>query len=208
VLQAKLPELTSVSLFELEQEHEKLLSANYGQVLDGKLSILDGTTQRIAKLCSMHGVRFSLEEAQRVTNLYSQEYMENRQPVPGSKDLLITLSKHATIGVVTNGLIEPQIEKLRVCQIAELLDFIVVSEAVGCKKPSKEIFELALKKADVRPSESVYVGDSWSSDVLPAVSLGMRAVWLNRYGLKCPKPEVAREINSFIGVKPELFLKW
>jgi HAD superfamily hydrolase (TIGR01549 family) len=207
-LQTKFPELNAFSLEELEQEHEKLLSANYNQVLDGKLSVVDGTTQRIAKLCSLHGVELGFEEAQCVANFYSQEYMKNRQPVPGSKDILTILNKYATLGVVTNGLVEPQIEKLRVCQIAELLDFIVISEVVGYKKPSKEIFEVALKKADVGPSESVYVGDSWSSDVLPALSLGMRAVWLNRYGLKCPNPEVAREINSFIGVKPELFLKW
>jgi HAD superfamily hydrolase (TIGR01549 family) len=207
-LQANFPELKAASLEELERAHEKLLSADYGMVLDGKLSIVDGTTQRIAKLCSMYGVNLDLEEAKSTADLYSQEYMKNRQPVPGSKDLLTVLKKYAKLGVVSNGLVEPQMEKLRVCQIDKLLDFVVISEAVEYKKPGKEIFEVALKQANVKPSEAVYVGDSWSSDVLPAVSVGMRAVWLNRYGLKCPNPKIAREINSFIDVNMELFLRW
>jgi HAD superfamily hydrolase (TIGR01549 family) len=198
-LQVKVPQLQAATLEELEQEHEKLLSADYGQVLDGKISIVDGTTRRIAKLCSIYGVDLNLEEAKTITNVYNQEYMKNRQPVPGSIALLKVLKKQTVLGVVTNGLVEPQMEKLRVCQMDGLLDFVVVSEAVGYKKPSKEIFEAGLKQANVKPSDAVYVGDSWFSDVLPAVSVGMKAIWLNRYGLKCPDAKVAREIESFVG---------
>ena len=207
-LQEKYPQLKAVSLQELEEEHEKLLSADYDQVLEGKLSIVDGTTQRIRKLCSNYGVDLDLDEAKSTANLYTKEYMKSRQPVPGSKELLNALKKHALLGLVTNGLLQPQIEKLRVCHLGEPLDFIVISEAVGYKKPGKEIFELALKQAYVRPSQAVYVGDSWSTDILPAVSVGMKAVWLNRYGLKCPNPKIAREINSFIGLNADLFLRW
>jgi HAD superfamily hydrolase (TIGR01549 family) len=94
-------------------------------------------------------------------------YAKNRQPVPGITDLLTKLRKYATLGVVTNGLVEPQMEKLRSCQLEKLLHFVVVSEAVGYKKPSREIFEVSLKQANVNASETVYVGDSWNSDVLP-----------------------------------------
>lgn len=140
--------------------------------------------------------------------MYSKEYANNRRPVPGSKELLTALSKHATVGLVSNGLVEPQIEKLRACKIDEPLDFIVISEAVGFKKPGKEIFEVALKRAKVKPSEAVYVGDSWESDVLPALNLGMDAVWLNRYGLERPNTKIVREINAFTDVGKDVFLNW
>lgn len=207
-LQEKFPQLKTASLQELEREYDKLLSVDYDRVLDGKISIVDATTQRIRKLCEMHSINLDLEVARKTADLYSKVYMKNRQIVPGVKELLITLRKKAILGVVTNGLVQPQIEKLRSCQIAEPIDFIVVSEAVGYKKPSKEIFEVALKRAYVKASEAVYVGDSWDSDVLPAVSVGMKAVWLNRFGFNCPNPSIAREIDSFIGVDPEVFLKW
>jgi FMN phosphatase YigB (HAD superfamily) len=78
-----------------------------------------------------------------------------------------------------------------------MLDFMVVSEEVGFKKPSAEIFAAALQRADAVPSEAVYVGDSWVSDILPAHRYGIRTIWLNRYGLKCPNPEITTEIQSY-----------
>ena len=51
----------------------------------------------------------------------------------------------------------------------------------------------------------ILLGDSWGSDVLPPVCVGMRAVWLNRYGLKCLNPQIAREITSIVNVETELF---
>ena len=184
------------------------MNADYERVLDRKITVIDGTTQRIAKLCAMHDVNLDLEESKTAASIYGKVYMKNRQPVPGSRELLTALENDALLGVVTNGLLDPQIEKLRVCKVAEQLDFIVVSEAVGCRKPSREIFEVALKRARVKPYEAVYVGDSWVSDVLPAVNMGMKAVWLNRYGLKCPDPSIAREIDSFVNADVSLFLKW
>jgi 5'-nucleotidase len=207
-LQQKFPQLATVPLEELEREHDKLLRADYDQVLDGKLSIIEGTTKRIKKLCSLYGLNLDLEEARSSANLYSKEYENNRRPVPGSTELLAALSKHAAVGIVSNGLVNPQIEKLRACKIDEPLDFIVISEAVGYKKPGKEIFEVALKRANVKPSEAVYVGDSWESDVLPALNVGMNAVWLNRYGLECPNSKIAREINTFTDVAKDVFLNW
>jgi HAD superfamily hydrolase (TIGR01509 family) len=207
-LQEKFPKLKATGIEELEKEHDKLLNADYERVLDRKITVFDGTTQRIAKLCAMHGVNLDLEESKTAANIYSKAYIKNRQPVLGSRELLTALEKEAVLGVVTNGLLDPQIEKLRVCKVAEQLDFIVISDAVGYKKPSREIFEVALKRAKVKPFEAVYVGDSWVSDVLPAVNAGMKAVWLNRYGLKCPDPDIAREIDSFIDADVDLFLKW
>ncbi len=207
-LQEKFPQLKATPIEELEKEHDVLLNADYGRVLDRKVTIVDGVTQRIAKLCAMYGVNLELEQARATASVYEGAYLKNRQAVPGSRELLTVLKKDVVLGVVTNGLLDPQVEKLRVCKVAEQLDFIVISEAVGHRKPSKEIFQVALKRAKVRPSEAVYVGDSWVSDVLPAVSVGMKAVWLNRYGLKCPDPNVAREVDSFIDANVDLFLKW
>ena len=88
-LQEKYPQLQASSIDELEREHEKLLSADYDRVLDGKISIGEATTQRIRKLCAVHDVNLDWAEAKKAAALYSKAYMKNRQPVPGSKDLLI-----------------------------------------------------------------------------------------------------------------------
>jgi len=205
-LQKRFSLLKAIPLKELEEEHQRLLDADYCQVLDGKLSIDEGTNQRITKLCTKYGVNLNVEEAKNVADLYNQEYLKNRQAVPGTKELLITLMNYAKLGVVTNGLVEAQMEKLQACKIDKLVDYVIISETVGYRKPSKELFEAALEKVNVKPSDAVYVGDSWDCDVLPAVAVGMKAVWLNRYGQEKPNPKIAREINTFKDVEKDIFL--
>jgi FMN phosphatase YigB (HAD superfamily) len=139
-LQVRFPKLQGVPLEELEREHETLLSVDYHLVLDGKISMLDGTAMRIRKLCLAYIQGFSEQEAKEAGDLYNSVYMKNRQPVPGSVELLKYVKRVAKVGVVTNGLVNAQIEKLKICQIGEFIDFMVTSEAVGFKKPSKEIF--------------------------------------------------------------------
>jgi putative hydrolase of the HAD superfamily len=154
----------------------------------------------------MYGINLNVEEGKNAADLYNQEYLKSRQAVPGTKELLTTLMNYAKLGVVTNGLVEPQMEKLQACKIDKLVDYVIISETVGYKKPSRELFEAALEKVNVKPSDAVYVGDSWECDIMPAIAVGMKAVWLNRYGLENPNPKIAREITSFMDIEKEIFL--
>jgi HAD superfamily hydrolase (TIGR01549 family) len=206
-LQKKFSKLRAVSLEELEEEHERLLSAaDYCPVPNGELMMADATTHRISKLCAMYGINLGIDEEKNTVDLYNQEYLKNRRPVPGSIELLTTLMNYAKLGVIANGPAEPQMEKLKVCKIENLLDYFIISESVNYKKPSKQLFEVALEKVNVKPSNAVYVGDSWNCDILPAVAVGMKAVWLNRYGQENPDPAIACEINTFVDVDKEIFL--
>jgi HAD superfamily hydrolase (TIGR01549 family) len=206
-LQKKYQKLKAVSIEELEEEHDRLLgAADYCHVPSGELIMADATTQGISKLCAMYGITLGIEEEKNVVNLDNQEYLKNRQPVPGSKELLTTLMNYAKLGVIAYGPLEQQKEKLKACQIDDLLDYFIIAENECYKKPSQQLFEVALEKVGVKSSDAVYVGDSWKCDVLPAVAVGMRAIWLNRYGQENPNPKIAYEISSFIDVDKELFL--
>jgi 5'-nucleotidase len=205
-LQQRFSRLKDIPLKELEEEHQRLLDADYSNVLDRKISIEEGINQRVKKLLAMYGVTLSSQEAKNAADLYNQEYQKNRQAVPGTRELLVTLMNYAKLGVVTNGLVEPQMEKLHVCKIDKLVDYVIISETVGYQKPSRGLFEAALEKVNTKPSDAVFVGDSWECDILPAVAVGMKAVWLNRYGKENPNPKIACEINSFKDVEKDLFL--
>jgi putative hydrolase of the HAD superfamily len=88
-------------------------------------------------------------------------------------------------------------EKLRVCRLEGMFGTVMVSEAFGARKPDPSIFKAALRALGARPEDTVFVGDSWNVDIAPARALGMRAVWLNRYGNPCPDPGLAVEIREF-----------
>jgi putative hydrolase of the HAD superfamily len=207
-IQKKFQKLKAVPLEELEEEHGRLLgAADFCPVANGNLIMADATTQGISKLCAMYGVNLSIEEEKNVVDLYTKEYLKNRQPVPGSIELLTTLMNYAKLGVIANGQLEQEMEKLKVCKIDKLLDYFIISENDCYRKPSKQLFEIALEKVDVAPSNAVYVGDSWNCDILPAVEVGMKAIWLNRYGLENPNPNIASEINSYVDVDKTVFLR-
>ncbi len=206
-LQKKFPKLKAVPLKELEEEHDRLLgAADFCHVPTGELVMADATTHSISKLCAMYGINLSIEDEKSVVNLYNQEYVKNRQSVPGTKELLTTLMNYAKLGVIAYGPLEQQKEKLKACQIDDLLDYFIIAENECYKKPSQQLFEVALEKVGVQPSDAVYVGDSWKCDVLPASAVGMRVIWLNRYGQENPDPKLAHEINGFIDVDKEIFL--
>jgi putative hydrolase of the HAD superfamily len=59
------------------------------------------------------------------------------------------------------------------------LDFVLDSAEVGVEKPDPRIFQLALERARVRPTEAVYVGDLYSIDVLGARAAGLDAILLD-----------------------------
>ena len=59
---------------------------------------------------------------------------------------------------------------------------IISSDDVSAYKPKAEIFEAALKCAGVSADEVIHVGDSWTSDILGARNVGIRAVLIDRTG--------------------------
>lgn len=206
-LQKRIQKLKPVPLEELEEEHQRLLAAaDYCSVPSGNLVMADVTTHGISKLCAMYGVTLSIEEEKTTVDLYTKEYLKSRQPVPGSIELLTTLMNYAKLGVIANGQVDQEMEKLKTCKIDNLLDYFIISENTCYKKPSKQLLEIALEKVGVEPSNAVYVGDSWNCDVLPAVAVGMKAVWFNRYGIENPDPTIASEINTLVDVDKNLFL--
>lgn len=65
--------------------------------------------------------------------------------------------------------------------LAGLFDDLVVSAAVGARKPDPEIFARALEVAGCEAAEAVHVGDS-DDDVAGAVAAGVRVLRIDREG--------------------------
>jgi HAD superfamily hydrolase (TIGR01549 family) len=59
-------------------------------------------------------------------------------------------------------------------------DFAIVSAIEGIKKPDRRIFERALERADVAPSDAAHVGDMYLEDILGAGNVGIRPFLIDR----------------------------
>jgi len=80
------------------------------------------------------------------------------------------------LGVVTEGRMEKQWEKLIRLGIQHFFDTVVISEEVGCDKSSKRIFEVALRRLKCKPNEAIYVGDRLDKDIANANKVGLKTV--------------------------------
>lgn len=66
-------------------------------------------------------------------------------------------------------------------------DEVFTSEDAKSYKPRKELFELALNSTGLSADQVVHIGDSLSSDIKGASSVGINTIWINRGGREIPK---------------------
>ncbi|MEI7640400.1 MAG: HAD-IA family hydrolase [bacterium] len=88
-------------------------------------------------------------------------------------------AKGITTGVISNAPSHLW-DMLKRAGILNLFEHIIISEETGYEKPHRQIFEAALKKAKVKSSEFVYVGDNYLADIVGARQMGMIPVWIVR----------------------------
>jgi FMN phosphatase YigB (HAD superfamily) len=95
--------------------------------------------------------------------------------------LLRALRPRYRLAVVSNFDYTPTaVGMLRDAGVADLFDAVVVSDAVGWRKPRPEIFDVALKQLGVAPRDALFVGDRADIDVVGAQRIGMPVAWVNR----------------------------
>ena len=87
--------------------------------------------------------------------------------------------KKYKICVVTNGLVELQVPRIRNSQISEYISEIIVSEEVGINKPNPKIFNVLLNKLSLKPSQVIMIGNSIEEDIKGAQNANIQTIWYN-----------------------------
>jgi len=114
---------------------------------------------------------------------YYEKILEKTIAFEDAEPTLTFLKDHNfKIGVISNGLRNIQLARLEKLNLISLfnIEHIVISEDVGINKPHPNIFLYAFKRLQVRPQESVMVGDDLVRDIKAAKTLDMLTIWFNR----------------------------
>jgi len=196
-LQQIYPSLAAISIETLIDEHERQLTATYDRVLNGTVSLTADRLERFRRFFISCGIAMNMADVTLAMQHYRHAYEAHRRAVPGVPSLLAYLKPRLHIGVVTNGLVATQNEKITACQLGGLIDFLLTSEEVRVKKPAPGIFRFALEKAGTQSENAVFVGDSWELDVLGAYRSGIRSIWLNRWQKPYPDASLTTELKGF-----------
>ena len=78
--------------------------------------------------------------------------------------------------------------------LTDLFRARVFSSDLGCIKPSPRLFHAALRELGVRPSDTLFIGDSLERDIRPAQALGMAAVLVGEPGASREADLIVRSI--------------
>jgi HAD superfamily hydrolase (TIGR01509 family) len=200
------PTLEAAPLEELVYHYSRLLDELHPQVMAGHLTLDESRMERTRRLFARYGVTLSEAEAARLAAHYRAVYQATRRAVPGAHALLERLRPHVRIVLVTNNLIEEQRDKVHQCGLEGLIDELVTWEETGIAKPDPRMFQIALSRVPCSVTEAVMIGDNWEADICGAQRAGLRAIWLNRQGIACPDPSLAREIRALEPVEAILDL--
>jgi len=112
---------------------------------------------------------------------FTKKFISHVQIDEHAKPVLQNLQGNYKLGLVSNFAIPETIYSLlKTNDLTSLLDPVVISGEVNKRKPSPEIFQIALQKLDVLAEEAVFVGDTADADVAGAHAVGMKAVYIKR----------------------------
>ncbi|MGD0570026.1 MAG: haloacid dehalogenase type II [Candidatus Sulfotelmatobacter sp.] len=106
------------------------------------------------------------------------ESLQEWKPWPDTADALRQLRSRFRLAIISN--VDDDLFAATRPQLGVEFDQIITAQQAKAYKPSLKIFELALSRISAPAHRVLHVGQSLYHDVIPAQSLGMATVWVNR----------------------------
>ncbi len=119
---------------------------------------------------------------------------------PNVIEVLEYLHKKYTLHIITNGFEEVQEIKIKANELDKYFTTITTSEEAGSKKPSKEIFKYALKKAGAIAEDSLMIGDDLEVDIEGARKIGIDGLFCNFDNLS-HNSQITFEVKEFAEIR-------
>ena len=126
------------------------------------------------------------------------ESVKTWQPFPDTVAALQKLKSRYQLAVISN--IDDDLFALTAPKLKVHFDHVITAEQARCYKPCARIFRMAQERTGgVSPGKWLHVGQSIYHDVIPAKSLGIATVWVNR-----PSPRAGAGATKGASAKPDL----
>lgn len=161
---------------ELEEHH-------YGRWLTGEIDFIEQRRERARGFLAPFGIVPTPDDALAWFDRYMVGYRASWSlfdDVLPALDALEEAVPGIRLGVITNGDLTFQTEKLEAIGLADRVEHVIASGEVGVAKPSAAIFALAAAAFGEPVSACAYVGDRLRTDAAGADAAGMLGLWLDR----------------------------
>ncbi|MEF7558618.1 HAD family hydrolase [Bacillus thuringiensis] len=160
--------------------HE-LSEVYFNKFLSKELSFSEQQKMRMYHLFKTYEVNLSPEESQHRFNQYIELYKNNWAAFEDVHYTLQTLKqKGHSLGIISNGDYEQQVEKLTALNILQYFKYIFTSSEIGISKPDPAIFQRTVLQSNLKMKDCYYIGDRLETDAISSTTAGMHGIWLNR----------------------------
>ena len=173
------------------------ITKEFYEKYQGLPALFDRKT-RFREVFKALNIDVSEEIVTRLADEYWNFVYQRIKPYPDVVPVLEFLKKKGyRLGIISDGLIDVQLNRIRALKLEKYFDIFTFSEEVGKNKPALEIFQLALRKANCSPSEAVMVGDNVKTDIAGANKIGMISIWIRRGIFKNVEPDSQLEAPNY-----------
>lgn len=156
-------------------------------------------TRRFEMVLSQLGIK-NEDIPDGISNTYLSICPTKGNVIPDAFEVLDYLKGSYEMHIITNGFDDIQDTKLNSSNLRGYFDRIFTSEAVGHKKPSKEMFNKAVEMIGVDKKSCLMIGDNLETDIKGALNADLDVVFFNPDNLEHDLP-VTFEIRKLLDLK-------
>lgn len=166
--------------FNDEYQYNSILE--YEKYMDGRKSKSLYKIDRVRNTYKAFKHKIGFQNSEFFNDLYQHYLGSDIKLQTGVEDLLdILVDRNIDIFLFTNGTSDGQRKKIEKLNLTNYFSEgrIFISEELGESKPNTQAFKSIEEQINYNPSDIIYIGDNWKSDILGATDAGWRAIYLN-----------------------------
>ena len=109
---------------------------------------------------------------------YFSAFIQYAELIPGTKEMLATLSRNYRIGLLSNFTHPPAASQIITeLDLEPFFEVVLISGDLGYRKPHLSVFEALADQLGLPKGEIAFVGDDTEADVEGALRAGLQPVW-------------------------------
>ncbi|WP_137288192.1 HAD family hydrolase [Natronorubrum halophilum] len=131
-----------------------------------------------------------------VADAYRETIAASLEPLPGVESMLEELRREYRVGLLTNGPVRAQRDKITTLGWERAFDAALVTGELEAGKPDRRAFDAILRELDVDREDAIYVGDEVEADIYGATNAGLEAIQVLLEDGPDPDPRAVAHVHQ------------
>ncbi|MDW8027108.1 MAG: HAD family hydrolase [Armatimonadota bacterium] len=150
-----------------------------GAIQEGRMIDRETVREGVTLILSSMGVSGRLDDPALLWDFVETQY-ETEVLMEGALETLELLRSQGYRLAVASNATPTYLATLQKLSIAERVDAVFLSDAIGYAKPDQRFFMFILEQLEAKPEETVHVGNSYWHDVIGARRSGILPIYFDR----------------------------